>query len=110
MFCGDASPAYLHGIDNYDVIQLPHHGQLDDAQAIFEMLRDVYAKKYFISDNTGSSATSGGSEKVTKHMNNERLTSAMNTKTGTVCYPKAGTANTANKPQGVRLGEMDCRC
>lgn len=109
LLCGDASPSYLYGIDNYDIIQLPHHGQLEDAQAIFEMLRDPYTKKYFISDNTGSGATSGGSEKVTKHMNDERLSSAMNTKTGVVYYPKAGSASIANKPQGVRLGEMDFR-
>lgn len=109
LLCGDASPEYLHSIDHYDVIQLPHHGQLDDAQAIFEKLKDAYAKKYFISDNTGSSATSGGSEKVTKYMKDERLGSAMNTKLGIVCYPKAGTTSTTNRPQGVRLGEMDYR-
>lgn len=109
LLCGDASPSYLHGIDNYDVIQLPHHGQLEDAQAIFEMLRDRHSKKYFISDNTGSGATSGGSEKVTKHMSDERLSSAMNTKTGVVCYPSVGSSSATNKPQGVRLGEMDCR-
>ncbi|WP_195984224.1 hypothetical protein [Clostridium sp. D33t1_170424_F3] len=110
LLCGDASPSYLHSIDNYDIIQLPHHGQLEDAQAIFETLRDPYAKKYFISDNTGSGATSGGSEKVTKYMNDERLSSAMNTKTGVVNYPKAGSTNMPNKLQGVTLGEMDFKC
>ncbi len=31
LLCGDASPAYLHDLDEYDIIQLPHHGQLANA-------------------------------------------------------------------------------
>lgn len=38
LLCGDASPDYLHELDSYVYIQLPHHGQLDDATAIFDEL------------------------------------------------------------------------
>ena len=60
LLCGDASPTYLHHLDNYDLIQLPHHGKLDSAKEIFDTLKDSYGKSYLISDNTGSGATSGG--------------------------------------------------
>lgn len=71
LLCGDASPAYLHNLDNYEIIQLPHHGQLNDAKAIFEKLKDSYSTNYIISDNTGSGTTSGGSDKLIQYMKEE---------------------------------------
>lgn len=110
LLCGDASPSYLHNIDSYEIIQLPHHGQLDDAKAIFEELIDPYNKTYFISDNTGSAATSGGSDKLVQYMKDEKYSPALNTKSGLVLIPLSGYVSvTSRKQQGVRLGEMDSR-
>jgi len=110
LLCGDASPSYLHNIDNYEIIQLPHHGQLDDAKAIFEELIDPYNKTYFISDNTGSAATSGGSDQLVQYMKDEKYSPALNTKSGLVLIPVSGYVSvTSRKQQGVRLGEMDNR-
>lgn len=110
LLCGDASPSYLHNLDSYDIIQLPHHGKLDNAQEIFEKLNDSYNKTYLVSDNTGSGATSGGSDKLVQYMDEENYSPALNTKYGMVRIPKSGFGiSTPNKPQGVKLGEMDCR-
>ncbi len=110
LLCGDASPSYLHNLDSYDIIQLPHHGQLDDAQAIFEKLKDSYNKTYFISDNTGSGATSGGSDKLVQYMKGEYYNSALNTKDEVLFIPRSGFGSVmGSKPQGVKLGEMDYR-
>lgn len=69
LLCGDASPDYLHELDSYVYIQLPHHGQLDDGKAVFAKLgAKSYRKTYFISDNSGSAATSGGSADLTAYM------------------------------------------
>lgn len=115
LLCGDASPSYLHDLNSYEIIQLPHHGQLDDAQAIFEELKDSYTKTYFISDNTGSGATSGGSDKLVQFMKDELYSTAKNTKDGVIYIPQSvfigGFGSIpSNKPQGVRLGEMDFKC
>lgn len=110
LLCGDASPAYLHYLDNYDLIQLPHHGKLDNAKEIFDSLKDSYGKSYLISDNTGSGATSGGSDKLVEYMKNERYSPALNTKNGVVSIPKSTYwNNSSNRTQGVKLGEMDCK-
>lgn len=110
LLCGDASPAYLHHLDNYDLIQLPHHGKLDNAMAIFDALKDSYSKNYLISDNTGSGATSGGSDKLVEYMKNEHYSPALNTKNSVVSIPKSTYGcNTNNRSQGVKLGEMDCK-
>jgi ribonuclease BN (tRNA processing enzyme) len=110
MLCGDASPSYLHNLNSYDIIQLPHHGQLDDAQAIFDELKDSYNKTYLISDNTGSGATSGGSDKLIQYMKDECYNPALNTKNGVLFIPKNGFGSvTSIKSQGVKLGEMDYR-
>lgn len=110
LLCGDASPTYLHNIDSYDVIQLPHHGQLADAQAVFQKLKDSYSKDYLISDNTGSASTSGGSDKLVQYMKEEYYNPAMNTKNTPVYIPVAGIGiTTTTKPQGVKLSEMDFR-
>ena len=111
LLCGDASPDYLHNLDSYDIIQLPHHGQLADAQAIFQKLKgNSYNKHYLVSDNTGSGATSGGSDELVQYMKNEKYSPAMNTKNAPVCIPSesVGILSTT-KPQGVKLGEMDFR-
>lgn len=108
LLCGDASPSYLHNLDSYEIIQLPHHGQLDDAKKIFEKLKDSYSKTYLVSDNTGSGATSGGSDKLVEYMQEEYYTPALNTKDGIVNIPKSEFGNISiSKPQGVKLGEMD---
>lgn len=110
LLCGDASPTYLHNLASYNIIQLPHHGQLDDAKAIFEELKDPYSKTYFISDNTGSGATSGGSDNLVRYMKDEKYSPALNTKVGVVSIPLIGFVGvTSSKTKGVRLGEMDYR-
>ena len=110
LLCGDASPTYLNNLDSYDIVQLPHHGQLDDAQAIFDELNDPHSKTYLISDNTGSGTTSGGSDKLVQYMKDECYSPALNTKDNVIFYPKSGSISVpASKPQGVRLGEMDFR-
>lgn len=110
LLCGDASPSYLHNLDSYEIIQLPHHGKLDDAQRIFEELKDSYSKTYLVSDNTGSGATSGGSDELVEYMQEEYYTPALNTRNGVVDIPKKEFANiSVSKPQGVKLGEMDCK-
>ena len=110
LLCGDASPSYLHNLDSYEIIQLPHHGQLDDAKRIFEELKDSYSKIYLVSDNTGSGATSGGSDKLVEYMQEEYYSPALNTKNGIVNIPKKVFGNISiSKPQGVKLGEMDCK-
>ena len=88
MLCGDASPSYLHDLDSYDIIQLPHHGQLDDAKAIFQELGDsAYRKTFLISDNTGSAGNSGGSVKLKSYMQEEYYTAALNTQDGVIELP-----------------------
>jgi len=112
LLCGDASPEYLHNLGNYGIIQLPHHGQLADAQAIFQKLKgDAYSKDYLISDNTGSGATSGGSDKLVQYMKEENYSPAKNTKNAPVCIPPEGSTSVIStiKPQGVKLGGMDFR-
>jgi len=111
LLSGDASPEYLHNLNIYDVIQLPHHGQLEDGKAVFQKLGGAsYEKIYLISDNTGSGLNSGGSEKLVRYMKDEHYSPAKNTKTAPICIPSEipniiGTS----KPQGVKLGEMDFR-
>ena len=109
LLCGDASPDYLKNLGYYDYIQLPHHGQENDAKAIFEKLGgDSYSKSYLISDNTGSAERSGGSDDVVKHMKNEKYGPPYNTKNGVVQLPKFSAVTTAT-PQGRNyLGELDC--
>lgn len=108
LLCGDASPSYLHNLDSYNVIQLPHHGKLDSAQEIFKSLKDPYSKTYLVSDNTGSGVTSGGSDKLVQYMKDENYDPALNTKGNVVNLPLNGFGSmNSGKPQGVKLGEMD---
>ena len=109
LLCGDASPDYLHNLNVYDVVQLPHHGQLDSAKAIFDELQgNSYKKDYLVSDNTGSAISSGGSDKLVKYMDEENYDPAMNTKNGPVFIPSGGI--TTPKQQGVKLGDLDYKC
>ena len=111
LLCGDATPKFLHNLDTYDVIQLPHHGKLDNAQEIFDTLKDSYSKAYLVSDNTGSGATSGGSDDLVQYMKRENYSSAFNTQNGVILIPTSGTVTTGgtngSKPQGVKLGALD---
>lgn len=111
LLCGDASPDYLHELDSYIYIQLPHHGQLDDAMAIFDELGgDAYKKQYLVSDNSGSGKTSGGSDNLVDFMKKEKYNAAHNTKNGVVELPllsAAGTLKSAGKER-VRLSDLDC--
>lgn len=49
-------------IKEIDVIQLPHHGNAEIGEKIFEETKNDLNKKYIISDNTGKS--NGGSDKL----------------------------------------------
>lgn len=106
LLCGDASPEYLHNLNSYKIIQLPHHGKLDSATAIFDKLYDSYSKEYLVSDNTGSATTSGGSEKLVEYMQEENYAPAWNTKKQVVDLP---TPMNQGVSRGVRLGAMDTR-
>jgi hypothetical protein len=103
---GDASPAYLHNLDSYDIIQLPHHGQLSDAESIIETLGgNAYAKEYLISDNTGN--TNAGSDNLMEFLAEERfdLSLVHNTKEQEVCLPIAHTPTIHISPsRPVKLG------
>jgi len=93
LLCGDATPSFLHNLNNYDFIHLPHHGNLDSAKIIFAKLKDSYSKTYFVSDNTGSGATNGGSENLVKYMAEEFYSPALNTKNAIVLLPLVGSGN-----------------
>jgi len=63
LLCGDASfEAIKDKLDDYAVIQLPHHGKPDTAEKIFEAKRGKNNTVYLVSDNTGNS--NGGSLKL----------------------------------------------
>lgn len=107
LLCGDASPEYISNIESYDIIQLPHHGQLKDAETIFDMLEDAYSKEFLISDNTGLAHNSGGSHKLVKKMKKEKYTPAYNTQNGVIELPKSD-RKIHRESQGVSLGDLDC--
>ena len=50
----------------------------------FDGLKDSYSKTYLVSDNTGSGAASGGSDKLVEYMQEEYYTPALNTRNGVV--------------------------
>lgn len=109
LLCGDASPDYLKELESYDIIQLPHHGQLSDAKAVFEKLDDVYEKEFLISDNTGSGVTSGGSEDLVSYMKTEKMSAAYNTQNGVVELPrKSIKGGLTNTQRSMVLGDLDC--
>ena len=47
-------------LQNFNVIQLPHHGKKDTGEAIMEELKNIVDEVYIVSDNTGNS--NGGSD------------------------------------------------
>lgn len=103
LLCGDASPEYIENLGEYDIIQLPHHGQLADAEKIFEKLEDPYIKEYLISDNTGTGEKSGGSDDLVKEMKKNSFSPAYNTRNGIVDLPIHVSNSTTRRP-GVNLG------
>ena len=113
LLCGDATPEYMYNLNSYDIIQLPHHGKLDNAEKIFEKLGDYqYEKLYLVSDNTGSGATSGGSDKLEEYMAEENFAPAKNTKNGVVYLPESVggyIGGRGGSSGGVKLGEVDYR-
>ncbi len=102
LLCGDASPQYLKNLDNYDVIQFPHHGQYKDGVSILEVLDDPYTKVFLISDNTGSGNNSGGSKELVEYMKTEKYNSPHNTLNGVINLPES--IKSAYKTRGVILG------
>ena len=88
LLCGDASPNFLHDLDDYDIIQLPHHGQYDDAIAVFDLVTNAGSKVFLVSDNTGSAKTSGGSDDLMKS-GAKKGKRVKNTKNGIVGLPEA---------------------
>lgn len=61
LLCGDCSFASIEDkINDYDVIQLPHHGKVAQANKIFEAKSNTIDDIYIVSDNTGGS--NGGSD------------------------------------------------
>ncbi len=64
LLCGDSSyEAIKDKVLNYSLIQLPHHGKLEQAEQIFEQRKSADVI-YYVSDNTGNS--NGGSDKLPK--------------------------------------------
>jgi hypothetical protein len=109
LLCGDASVEFLEKLNSYDIIQLPHHGRLENAKTIFEELDNVYDKTFLVSDNTGTASNSGGSDKLAEYMEEECYDPAENTKDKTIDIPsKLFATPIKTKSQGVKLGAMDC--
>lgn len=66
LLTGDSSfeSVMKENLEEFKVIQLPHHGNADIGERIFEETKDDLEKQYIISDNTGNS--NGGSDKLDK--------------------------------------------
>lgn len=63
LLCGDCSYAAIEDkLQNYQIIQLPHHGKKHQAELIFAKKSHQPDTMYLISDNTGSS--NGGSDNL----------------------------------------------
>lgn len=108
LLCGDASPDFLKDLADYSIIQLPHHGQKDDAIAIFNKLGgQAYQKEFLISDNTGSALTSGGSDELVQYMKDEHYAAAFNTKRSYVEIPSLITASQKTSQGRRYLGDLD---
>ena len=107
LLCGDASPDYLKDLTSFNVIQLPHHGQEDNAKAVFEKLGgNAYSIAYLISDNTGSAKNSGGSDDTVKYMKSERYNPAYNTKDNIVNLPTYPQSTYSISQGRVCLGDL----
>lgn len=107
LLCGDASPDYLRNLISFNIIQLPHHGQEDNAKAVFEKLGgNAYSIAYLISDNTGSAKNSGGSDDTVKYMKSERYNPAYNTKDNIVNLPIDSKSTYSSSQGRVCLGDL----
>lgn len=64
LLTGDSSfeSVMTENLENFKVIQLPHHGNADIGERIFNETKKDLDKQYIISDNTGNS--NGGSDKL----------------------------------------------
>lgn len=64
LLTGDASfeSVMKENLEEFQAIQLPHHGNADIGEKIFEETKDDLNKTYIVSDNTGNS--NGGSDKL----------------------------------------------
>ena len=63
LLCGDCSFSAIEDkVRDFDIIQLPHHGKVKQAEAIFDMKSEQCNSLYIVSDNTGS--CNGGSDKL----------------------------------------------
>ena len=64
LLTGDSSfeSVMKENLSNFQTIQLPHHGNAEIGEKIFEQTKDDLNKSYIISDNTGNS--NGGSDKL----------------------------------------------
>ncbi len=64
LLTGDSSFESImkENLDDFEIIQLSHHGKKEIAEKIFEELEDKPDETYIISDNTGNS--NGGSDKL----------------------------------------------
>ena len=98
LLCGDASfEAIKDKLDDYAVIQLPHHGKPDTAEKIFEAKRGKNNTVYLVSDNTGNS--NGGSLKLKTLGKDVRKTTS-----GDVHYPlntgSSGTISSSRRTLG----------
>lgn len=61
LLCGDSNfEAIKEKLEDFDVIQLPHHGKKDQAEQIFDAKVEEPQTVYVVSDNTGN--TNGGSD------------------------------------------------
>ena len=102
--CGEVAQLLNEG--TIQIAQL--HGQEDDAKAIFGVLGGhAYSKDYLISDNTGSSPNSGGSEDIVKYMKDERYRQAYNTKDKIIDLPiDCSSAHSISKRR-TSLGDLD---
>lgn len=81
LLTGDAAVAAFNGkILEYDIIQLPHHGNMEMAEEIFKINDDKKRNhvKYIVSDNKGKNVK-GGSEKL-----KQKGHIIHNTKSGTI--------------------------
>ena len=105
--CGDATPKYLHGIVKYQIIQLPHHGKLSSAEAVFDKIPKETIPNYtfLVSDNTGNN--NGGADelmssniRIGKIIKNTKLDG--NIKLGSA--PVYATAQEASKRYGICAG------
>lgn len=55
LLTGDAGvESFDDKIEDYDFIQMPHHGKYEHAEKIMELTKEKTDMKYFVSDNTGN--------------------------------------------------------